>query len=118
MELESFSLEQAKTIVAIYVCAQCEGELQITSSDWNLAIEDNVLFDVLCPDCGYIEQVGRISKTTVAIRREQGVHSFYRVVKTLPNLWGELLEKYQAKYRIQPRAGETRREANLRELGF
>lgn len=91
IELEGFTLEEAERVVSIYACSQCEGDLRIIPSDWELAFAENELYYVVCPDCGNIEQIGRISKTTVAIRNEHGVFEFPRAVRALPDFWGELI---------------------------
>ena len=113
--IEGFPLFEADRIVQIYACSQCEGDLVKVPSEWD---PDTWLIE--CPDCGNIELIGRISKTTVAIRRERGVAEYYNYLRKHPDLWGDLLEKYRTEKikPVQVRDGETRKDATLRELGF
>lgn len=100
-----FTLEDAEIVKSIFACSQCEGSLQIVPN-----FADNERWFVICPDCGNIESIGRISKTTVAIRNEQGIFDYPRVIRNLPDLWGHLIPtKEVLKNTI---------EKNLRELGF
>ena len=101
LEYEGFPLAEAETITAVFVCAQCEGALYIQR---DIIFED--VYQVFCPDCGNVERVGRISKTTVAIRNERGVFEFPYVIRALSDLWEELIP---AKKPIKQ---------NLKELGF
>jgi hypothetical protein len=114
-ELEGFTLSDAEIVKNVYVCSQCEGCLEIVPVNF---IEPDGRFYVICPDDGNIEQIGRISKTTVAIRNERGVFDFIPALKALPDLWGELYNAYMKTYHTPLREGETPQERNLRELGF
>lgn len=105
-ELEGFTLEQAEIVTRVYACAQCEGDLLIAPSDFEIAFESNERYYVVCPDCGNVEQIGRISKTTVAIRNERGVFDFPKVIRTLPEYWGELIPT------------KAQQEQSIKELGF
>jgi len=96
--LEGFTLEEAERVISVYACSQCEGNLVMVPSEWNM---DTWL--VICPDCGNVEQIGRISKTTVAIRNERGVFDFPRAIRALPEFWGSLIKD---------------RKTMLEELGF
>ena len=87
-EYEGFTLQEAETVQGIYVCSQCEGGLIIVPSFF-----DDELYFVVCPEHGNIEKIGRISKTTVAIRNEQGLLKFSSYIHALPDLWGELIER-------------------------
>ena len=100
-ELEGFTFEDAERVVAIYACSQCEGDLSVIPIDWQ---ED--LYYVVCPDCGNIEIIGRISKTTVAIRNERGIWDFPKVIRALPELWGGLIPT------------KEEHEKTIHELGF
>lgn len=102
MDYEGFTLTDAETVCSIYVCALCEGDLSIVPADWGT---DNVYF-VVCPDHGNIEQIGRITKTTVAIRNERSVFEFPRVIRTLPEFWGTLIPTKEDRNKI------------IKELGF
>lgn len=99
-----FTLEDAEIVKSVYACSQCEGELQIIPIDFTLA--DQERWFVVCPDCGNIESIGRISKTTVAIRNERGIFDYHRVIRNLPDLWGHLIPTKEA-------IAQT-----IRELGF
>ena len=113
-EPEGFTLEQAETIVSVFACAQCEGELRIIGNDYDLCKEFKIELShdegercyVICPDCGNVEQVGRISKTTVAIRNEQGRFEFPKYIHSLPDLWGELIHT------------KEQRDEIIKSLGF
>ena len=113
-EYEGFTLVEAETIVAVFVCAQCEGGLQIVGNDYQLmheyniepAQDDDEYYFVICPDCGNVEQVGRISKTTVAIRNERGLFDFPKFIRALPELWGELIPTKEDRQKI------------IKDLGF
>lgn len=98
---DGFTFEDAEIVVAIYVCAQCEGKLEIIQ-EWY--IDD--LFFVVCPDCGNVERVGRISKTTVAIRNERGIWEYPVAIRALEDLWGHLI------------ATKKDREAIIHTLGY
>lgn len=84
--LEGFTWEEAEIAVQIYVCARCEGPLTIISD-----LPGNERVSVVCLDCGNVEQIGRISKTTVAIRYERGIWEFPKAIRALPDLWGALI---------------------------
>lgn len=101
-EPEGFTLNDAETVCNVYVCAQCEGELTYIE---NLISQDGS-YIVLCPDCGNVEQVGRITRTTVAIRNEHSVFEFPRAIRTLPEFWGDLIPT------------QADRNKMLKELGF
>jgi hypothetical protein len=96
--LEGFTLDEAERIISVYACSQCEGGLAMIPSEWDMDI-----WLVICPDCGNVEQIGRISKTTVAIRNERGVFDFPKAVRALPEFWGELIKD---------------KNTALKELGF
>lgn len=96
-----FTLEDAEIVKNVYACSQCEGGLQIVPN-----FADNEHWFVICPDCGNIESIGRISKTTVAIRNERGIFDYHRVIRNLPDLWGHLIPTKEA-------IAET-----IRQLGF
>lgn len=100
--LEGFSLADAELVCSVYVCAQCEGQLKFVAWDWGVS---NLYF-VECPDCGNVEEVGRISKTTVAIRNERGVFDFPKAIRALPEFWGSLIPTKED------------RERTIQELGF
>lgn len=105
-----FSLEDAEVVKNVFACSQCEGGLQIVPMDFTIESDNNERWFVVCPDCGNIETIGRISKTTVAIRNERGVFDYPRVIRALPDLWGHLIPtKEESRQRI---------EKNLKELGF
>ena len=85
-EAEGFTLEDAETVKGVYVCSQCEGELTIIPSFF-----DEAVYFVVCFEHGNVEQIGRISKTTVAIRNEHGIFQFLPACRALPDLWGALI---------------------------
>ena len=89
-----FTLDDAEIVKSVYACSQCEGELQIVPVDFALA--DEARWFVVCPDCGNIETIGRISKTTVAFRNERGIFDYPRVIRALPDLWGHLITTKEA----------------------
>jgi len=112
--IEGFRMLEAERIKLIYVCAQCEGGLSVIPSWW-----DGDIWLVECPDDGNIETVGRISKTTVAIRHENAVNLYVPMIKKHLDLWGELYERYRDKLTpVKVRPDEKRQDAILRELGF
>jgi hypothetical protein len=90
IDLEGFTLEDAELVKSVYACSQCEGELTIVPSFF----DDDTYF-VICLEHGNIEQIGRISKTTVAIRNEHGVFEYPKVIRALPDLWGHLIPNKQ-----------------------
>ena len=94
-EYEGFTLEDAETVKGVYVCSQCEGELAVVPSFF-----DEELFLVICPEHGNIETIGRISKTTVAIRNEQGLFDYPRAIRALPDLWGHLIPTKEDRQQI------------------
>jgi hypothetical protein len=100
-EYEGFTLQDAEIIQSVYACSQCEGELAIIPDFFD---NDNWL--VICPEHGNIEIIGRISKTTVAIRNERGVFDFPKAIRALPDLWGELIPNTESREKI------------IRSLGF
>ena len=110
---DGFSLHDAEIVKAIYACSQCEGGLAVVPS----FLDDDVFF-VICPEHGNVETIGRISKTTVAIRNERGVYEFLPALRALPDLWGDLLDEYMKTYHTPLREGETEQQRNIRELGF
>lgn len=84
-----FLLDDAEIVKSVFACSQCEGGLQIVPMEFSTAEEPR--WFVVCPDCGNIETIGRISKTTVAIRNERGIFDYPRVIRALPDLWGHLI---------------------------
>lgn len=112
-EYDGFTLRDAETVKAIYACSQCEGELAIVPSFFS-----EYVFFVICQEHGNVELIGRISKTTVAIRNERGVHEFLPALRALPDLWGDLLNQYMESRHTPLREGETKQQRSLRELGF
>lgn len=85
-EYDGFTLSDAEIVKSVYACSQCEGELSIVPS----FLDEDIYF-VICLDHGNVEQIGRISKTTVAIRNERGVFEFPKAIRALPELWGEFI---------------------------
>lgn len=110
--VEGFRMMEAERIKLVYVCAQCEGELVSFPSWW-----DGDRWLVECPDDGNIEKVGRISKTTVAIRRENAIMLYPTMIKRHRHLWGELYDRSKPTP-VTVRPGETKESATVRELGF
>lgn len=100
-EYEGFTLDDAEIVQRVYVCSQCEGELSIYPT-----FLDPDLYVIVCLEHGNIERIGRISRTTVAIRNEQDVFQFLPACRALPDLWGYFIP--------------AKREAKviLSELGF
>lgn len=89
-EFDGFTLHDAETVKAVYTCSQCEGELTVVPSFF----EDDIYF-VICQEHGNVELIGRISKTTVAIRNERGVFDYPKAIRALPDLWGHLIPTKQ-----------------------
>lgn len=104
VDFEGFTLSDAETIKGIYVCSQCEGELVIVPFQWEQELSER--FSVVCLDCGDVEQIGRISRTTVAIRNERGIWDYPKVIRILFDLWGELIPTPES------------REKMIKDLGF
>lgn len=110
VELEGFTLEEAERIQGIYVCSQCEGHLTITPTffqDEDVEEGQERVF-LICPQDGNIEVIGRISRTTVAIRNEQGLMQYPQVIRALPDLWGYLI----------PVREKKSEEQLMKDLGF
>lgn len=95
--LYGFTLEEAETIQGIYVCSQCEGYLTIVPEFFKSTADDaeegegEERYFLVCPDDGNIELIGRISRTTVAIRNEWGLFQYPHAIRALPELWGHLI---------------------------
>ena len=101
-EYEGFSPTDAEIVCSVYVCAVCEGGLIYVE---NFIAQDGTRI-VICPEHGNVESIGRITKTTVAIRNERSVFEFPRAIRALPEFWGELIPTKQD------------RERMIKELGF
>jgi hypothetical protein len=104
---ETFDQTEAPQVVREYVCGVCQGELSslFAKAHWRVL--------VVCLEHGNVAKCGRVMRSTVSIETERSFSKFNTVIRNLPDLWGELLEK-----RLPPREGESRRQQNLRELGF
>jgi hypothetical protein len=104
---ETFDQTEAPRVLCEYVCGVCNGELSIlfARSHWRVL--------VVCPEHGNVSKCGRVMRSTVSMEMERALSKFNTVIRNLPDLWGELLEK-----RLPPREGENRRQQNIRELGF
>ena len=106
-EDETFSQAEAPGVLREYVCGACYGELSIrfTENHWRVVVE--------CETHGNVTRCGRVMRVSVDIEMERASSKFYTAIRNLHDLWGELIEK-----RLPPREGESRRQQNLRELGF
>jgi len=104
---ESFDQTEAEQIRREFVCGVCHGDLTtlLGKSHWRVL--------VVCPEHGNVTRCGRVTRTTVNIEMERSLAKFHVVIRNLPDLWGELLEK-----RLPPREGESRKQQDIRELGF
>lgn len=99
-EDETFDQTEAPRVVREFVCGVCDGELTIifAKSHWRVL--------VICPEHGNVCRCGRVMRSTVNIEMERSYRKFDAVIRSLPDLWGEL---------IPPKRS---REQNLKELGF
>lgn len=99
-EDESFDQTEAPQVVREFVCGVCNGELTVifARSHWRVM--------VICPEHGNVTKCGRVTRSTVSIEYERSFSKFNSVIRTLSDLWGELIPKRQS------------RDQNLRELGF
>jgi hypothetical protein len=99
-EDESFSQTDAPQVVRDFVCGVCNGELTtvFAKAHWRVL--------VVCQEHGNITKCGRVTRTTVNIEMERSLSKFNSVIRTLSDLWGEL---------IPPKRS---REQNLKDLGF
>lgn len=106
-EDETFSQAEAPRVLREFVCAVCHSDLAIVyvKADWRVM--------VICPEHGNVCKCGRVTRSTVNIESEKAYRKYQSVIRNLPDLWGELIEK-----RPPPREGEDRRAQNIRELGF
>jgi hypothetical protein len=97
---DSFDQTEAPRVVREFVCGACHGELAIvfTKAHWRVL--------VICPEHGNVTKCGRVTRTTVNIEMERSLSKFNTVIRTLPDLWGELIPKRKSV------------EQNLRDLGF
>lgn len=91
--LEGFTLTDAELVCNVYVCAQCEGDLSFVPCEWDTELIYR--WYVICPECGNVEEVGRVTKTTIAIRNERGIFEYPRAIRALPDLWGHLIPTEQ-----------------------
>jgi hypothetical protein len=97
---EGFSDTEANEVICDYVCPVCRGNLipyHIPGTWVNV---------IVCFDHGNVEQIGRVSKVSVAIQEEEAHHAFKDVIRNLSDLWGELIPKRQSVAQ------------NLKDLGF
>lgn len=107
--VEGFTFEDAERIQGIFLCSQCEGYLTIVPTFQNEPDDESEKrFWLICPDDGNIELIGRISRTTVAIRNEQGLMQYGSVIRLLSDLWGHLIPVREKRSIAE----------NMRELGF
>lgn len=97
---ESFDQTEAPAVVRDYVCAVCNGELSIifAKAHWRVL--------VICQEHGNVTKCGRVTRNTVSIETERSLSKFNTVIRTLPDLWGELIPRRQSV------------EQNIKELGF
>jgi hypothetical protein len=103
-EYEGFTDYDAHQVTAEYVCSICEGDLSVIEQDGR---PERL---VVCPEHGNVEDIGRITKNTVAIRNANAAIHFRRVIYNLPEFWGVLIP---TKAEV-----EARRNKSLAELGF
>jgi len=99
-EDDSFDQTEAPRVIREFVCGVCAGELTILfgKSHWRVL--------VVCPEHGNVTKCGRVTRTTVSMEMQRSLSKFNSVIRSLPDLWGELIPPRQSK------------EQNLRELGF
>ena len=107
--VEGFTFEEAERIQGVFVCSQCEGNLVIVPTFQNEPDDESEKrFWLICPDDGNIELIGRISRTTVAIRNEQGLMQYGSVIRLLSDLWGHLIPVREKRSIAE----------NMKKLGF
>jgi hypothetical protein len=99
-EDETFDQTEAPQVLREFVCGVCYGELSIVfaKAHWRVF--------VVCQEHGNITKCGRVTRSTVNMEMERSLSKFNSVIRTLPDLWGELLPKKQSV------------EQNLKDLGF
>lgn len=99
-EDETFDQTEAPQVLREFVCGACYGDLTIVfaKAHWRVF--------VVCPDHGNVTKCGRVTRATVSIEKERSLSKFNSVIRTLSDLWGELVPAKQS------------REQNLKELGF
>lgn len=99
-EDETFDQTEAPRVTREFVCAVCYGELAVVfaKAHWRVL--------VICPEHGNVTKCGRVTRTTVNIETERSLSKFNLVIRTLSDLWGELIPKRQSV------------EQNLKDLGF
>lgn len=104
---DSFDQIEAPGVLRDYVCAVCHQELEIyfITGHWRVMIA--------CAEHGNVTSCGRVMRSTVNIQDERAHRLFKIVIRNLPDLWGSLVPKP-----TPLRSGETRQDANIRELGF
>jgi hypothetical protein len=97
---DTFEQTEAPQVVRDYVCGVCYGELSIVfaKAHWRVL--------VVCQEHGNVTSCGRVTRATVNIESERSLSKFNSVIRTLSDLWGELIPKRQS------------REQNIRDLGF
>jgi hypothetical protein len=104
--MEALTSELAHKTVKNYSCSNCWGDLEIVSD-----MRGHNMYFVICPKCKD-DTKGYITKYFVNQRRAESEFEKRDVVRLLQKL--EILPKTQTPL-LQ---GETRQQANIRELGF
>jgi hypothetical protein len=97
---ETFDQTEAPRVMREYVCGVCYGELAMVfaKAHWRVL--------VVCLEHGNVTSCGRVTRSTVNIEMERSLSKFNTVIRTLSDLWGELIPKRQSV------------EQNLKDLGF
>ena len=90
---EGFTREEADRIIKDYVCPVCHGQL-ISFRMNDLDGKDKYGYPlevVVCTEHGNVERIGRVSINSVSIQLEESHYHFDKVIRNLPDLWGELV---------------------------
>lgn len=87
-EDNTFSQDEIGMVVEKYVCPVCYGQLVVV---WIPNLDDRVL--ITCPEHGNVCQIGRITHATVSIQSDNAYRNFHKVIRNLPDLWGDLINQ-------------------------
>lgn len=83
----TFEVQEATDVVEKFVCGICYGPLAV---GW-VPNMDRVL--VACPVHGNVCRIGRVTHATVSIQTEASFRNYHRVIRNLPDLWGDLINQ-------------------------
>lgn len=84
-EDNTFSISEANTVIEKYVCPMCYGPLVVV---W-IPNYERVL--IVCTEHGNVCNIGRITHATVGIQTDKAYRDYHRVIRNLPDLWGDLI---------------------------